>query len=395
MKTTTHQQWLASRYLLFTISFSGKCFGFLLSFLFLLLSVCLAAQSSSISPVVYIYDASGSMWGQLEGNTKQQIASSVLSDALDRLPADQAVGLVAYGHRRKGDCEDVETLVEMTNTDKDRIRQSLQSIKPLGKTPLAFSAKKVIDELKTSGRRATIVLITDGIEVCGGDLCAVVTAAKAAGVDFKLHIVGFGLKEGETEQLQCAATAGGGAYYDAADAGALGQALDEVNQSKIDEPEKNMAVAAYKNGTLIDVSVHAYEVGEEVSHHGVRTYADTGFFHLPKGSYRLVFQPLSSSDLSEIVVEGVELLDSLPGFQAVHFDAGSLKINVSNNSKNWDAVVKVYQKGSTKEIAAGRTYGREKVMELNPGNYEVHLRAMRVEGLQREHRVQHVKVKAM
>ncbi|MEZ4685301.1 MAG: hypothetical protein R3B47_04320 [Bacteroidia bacterium] len=62
----------------------------------------------------------------------------------------------------------------MENKSKEAVKGHLQQIKPLGKTPLAASALMVIERLKTANEKATIILITDGIESCGGDLCEVV-----------------------------------------------------------------------------------------------------------------------------------------------------------------------------------------------------------------------------
>ena len=44
------------------------------------------------------------MWGQIRGEAKIVTTRSVI----DGLPAEQAVGLLAYGHRRDGDCQDIE-----------------------------------------------------------------------------------------------------------------------------------------------------------------------------------------------------------------------------------------------------------------------------------------------
>ncbi|HRI85642.1 MAG TPA: hypothetical protein PK536_09385 [Ignavibacteria bacterium] len=62
----------------------------------------------SPSPIIFIYDASGSMWDQISGKSKMEIASEVLKNSVNGLPENQRIGLVAYGHRTKGDCEDVE-----------------------------------------------------------------------------------------------------------------------------------------------------------------------------------------------------------------------------------------------------------------------------------------------
>ena len=168
------------------------------------------AQEEQPSPILFIYDASGSMWGQLDGKTKKEIASEVLATTVGNLPEDQNVGLIAYGHRNKSDCNDIEYLVALTNNSKAKVTGAVKAINPIGRTPLARSATMAIESLKKSNTKATIILITDGIESCDGDLCKVISDAKANGIDFKLHIVGFGLKEGEKKQLKCAAKAGDG-----------------------------------------------------------------------------------------------------------------------------------------------------------------------------------------
>ena len=105
-----------------------------LFFVFALYFSVQAQESSSDSPILFIYDASGSMWGPMEGKTKKEIASTVLGSAVQSLPANQQIGLIAYGHRRKGDCEDIETLVELDNTDKAEVTRAVQGINPVGKT---------------------------------------------------------------------------------------------------------------------------------------------------------------------------------------------------------------------------------------------------------------------
>ena len=62
---------------------------------------------------LFILDASGSMWGQINGKPKITIAKEVMSKLVPELPANNRTGLIAYGHRRKADCSDVETLVKL------------------------------------------------------------------------------------------------------------------------------------------------------------------------------------------------------------------------------------------------------------------------------------------
>ena len=79
--------------------------------LVLVASVLPAAAQSGGPRTVLVLDASGSMWGQIDGENKIVIARRPMGELLDTLPEDQQLGLVAYGHRRKGDCGDIESLV--------------------------------------------------------------------------------------------------------------------------------------------------------------------------------------------------------------------------------------------------------------------------------------------
>ena len=67
-----------------------------------------AEESAAPAGLVLVLDASGSMWGQIEGKNKIVIAREVMGGLIDGLADDQEVGLVAYGHRREGDCADIE-----------------------------------------------------------------------------------------------------------------------------------------------------------------------------------------------------------------------------------------------------------------------------------------------
>ena len=352
----------------------------------------LNAQSESPSPIIFIYDASGSMWGQMEGKTKMEIASSVLSKSINDFADNQKIGLVAYGHRKKGDCNDVETLVPLSNTSKSKVSSAIQNIKPLGKTPLAYSATTVIDQLRNSNEKATIILITDGIESCNGNICEVVKAAKKEGIDFKLHIVGFGLKAGETDQLKCAATAGDGNYYDAADASGLGDAMSEVATQTIDKEEGNFGVYAIKNDKPIDAWVRAYKTGTNEEVNALRTYGETRYMYLPSGKYDLSATPLSSN-VQAVIVKNVESFDDKKTERTISFDGGKIASTTTNNGEGWDSTVKI-KDGNDKVVATGRTYGRVKELEVNPGTYKVEFQALVMKGLHTYHEVQDIVVTA-
>ena len=345
------------------------------------------------SPILFIYDASGSMWGHMENKTKKEIASEVLTTTVGNLPDNQIIGLIAYGHRKKDDCNDIEYIVNLTNASKANVTNAVKSLNPTGKTPLARTALLAINSLKESNTKATIILITDGIESCDGDICKVVTDAKANGIDFKLHIVGFGLKESEKEQLICAAQAGNGTYYDADNAGGLGEVLTEATTQTVDKPNGNFSVYAVRNGEPVDAWVKPQSSVTKKGLWGARTYRDTAWVYLPPGKYDIDVRPLENSDIPGTTFS-VEMKEGEIKHQNVSFDGGILEVSTTNNGAPWDAVVKMYDKNTDKVVANVRTYARPKQMEVAAGYYKVTYLALNLEGIAIYVEVKDVAVKA-
>ena len=48
---------------------------------------------------------------------------------------------MAYGHRSKGDCSDIELVVPVDAFDAEKIRSAVRRLSPKGKTPMADSLR--------------------------------------------------------------------------------------------------------------------------------------------------------------------------------------------------------------------------------------------------------------
>ncbi|NOZ32238.1 MAG: VWA domain-containing protein [Alphaproteobacteria bacterium] len=224
-----------------------KPYALLLSASFAGLLGALAAPGAiAQKKAMIVLDGSGSMWGQIDGEAKITIARRVLSEVLGDVDASVELGLMAYGHRREGDCGDIELIVEPAAGMSAAIGQAAEKITPLGKTPLAASVRQAAEILRYTQEPATVILITDGIETCGVDICKAAQDLEAAGVDFQINVVGFGLSAQEGQQLICLAEETGGLYLAANDAAgladALSQPLEEISTATPDEPEPEPVV---------------------------------------------------------------------------------------------------------------------------------------------------------
>ena len=214
----------------------------------------LAAHAGTFPEVMFILDASGSMWGKVGDKTKIEVAKEVMASAVPTLPKEVRVGLTVYGHRKKGDCTDVQILIPCGSDDHQGLLKKVRSLSPKGKTPIAASIKMVAEKLKTKENETTIILVSDGIETCHDDPCGVVKALKQSSIKFIIHVVGFGVDTKATEQLKCIASAGGGKYFGVADASALASAFEAVKEEvtvKVEKAKTTKVKAKTRLGKLM------------------------------------------------------------------------------------------------------------------------------------------------
>ncbi|HHG89004.1 MAG TPA: VWA domain-containing protein, partial [Devosia sp.] len=194
----------------------------------LLGSLASGAGTVAQERTMIVLDGSGSMWGQIDGVPKLTIARQTLREVLAGVPGSTELGLLAYGHREKGNCGDIELIVPPATGTAGLIADEVDQMRFLGKTPLTDAVRIAAEELRYTEDKATVVLITDGIETCGANICELGSALEAQGVDFTAHVVGFGVTEEEGRQIACLADNTGGQYFAADDADALVVALNEV-----------------------------------------------------------------------------------------------------------------------------------------------------------------------
>ena len=190
------------------------------------------ALSLSDRSVEIVLDGSNSMWGRMGGRPKIAVAREILLDALDWLPRDVQLGFRAYGHRRPRkarDCQDSELLVPFGSKNRDQIRHAIAGMKPKGQTPLAYSLAQLQSDFGARGGERAVVLVTDGIESCGGDPRQEALALGRANTP--VHVIGFGLGSAGDEDLsslRAIASSSGGRFLLARSAEELRGALAET-----------------------------------------------------------------------------------------------------------------------------------------------------------------------
>jgi len=197
------------------------------------LSLTAAAQAQN---TIIVLDASGSMWGQIDGVSKIEIAREVLGDLLQGWDSTTPLGVVAYGHRREGDCTDIELIREVGPVEPQTLIGEINAIMPLGRTPLTDAVRQAAEELRYQDEPATVILLSDGVETCNADPCALSEELERAGINFTAHVIGFDIAQDEAGQLSCIAENTGGTFLLAENAQELSQALTTVTAAPPPQP---------------------------------------------------------------------------------------------------------------------------------------------------------------
>lgn len=177
--------------------------------------------------ILFVLDGSGSMnaqWGQ--DQSRMDVAKTILTRLVDSLRVNPSLELAlrVYGHRysrQSNNCTDSQLEVPFGPNNHNAIITEIRDITPRGTTPITYSLLQAAKDFPTTtGYRNIVILITDGIESCGGDPCQASIELQKKGVFLRPFIIGLGVPGGKA--LDCV-----GKFIDAENARSFNEILNE------------------------------------------------------------------------------------------------------------------------------------------------------------------------
>lgn len=309
-----------------------------------------SAQDKATQPpltrMLFVMDASNSMnafWGnQPKINTARELLLNALKE-LEGQP-DLELALRLYGHQTpiqpgKQDCDDTKLEVPFSTNSIPAMKSTLQSVRCLGTTPIARSLERsAVDFPPTAPKdprkvRNVIILITDGIEACDEDPCAVSRALQAKGITLKPFVIGVGLDESQKYGLQCV-----GNYFDASTPELFEHVLKVVVTQALNTTTAQislMTTDGRPEETDVPVTLYDQRTGKVIQHL-MHTMNDRGIpdtLHIdPIHTYKVVAHTVPSSVRHDVVVK--------PGVHTViAVDAGTGTLSIKSGSGPSDGVL--------------------------------------------------------
>ncbi len=346
-----------------------------------------AAAAQDRPNTILVMDGSGSMWGQIDGIAKITIAQQVVSSLLEEFPADQGLGLTVYGHRERGNCTDIETIVAPAPGTVGDIVTAVNGIKPLGKTPMTDAVIAAAEALRYTEDSATVILVSDGVETCNPDPCAAARLLEEAGIDFTAHVIGFDVNDPEAlAQMQCIAEETGGQFLTAANASELDLAMTAMVMEPATVSGTFEARIGTADGPLVedpiiwDIISEAGQIADDTQGNPLTLDVSEGTYQAT--AYRIVDEAeaeaevtiAGSGDVTVTIIfpetrptATVSAPDSAP--------AGSIiAVDWTGPNRDGDQIIITQQDDRIPRTTARTSSGNptEIILPPTPGNYEVH-----------------------
>jgi Ca-activated chloride channel family protein len=298
--------------------------------------------------LLFLLDASFSMYEKMDNTTRIDVAKRLLTKLVDSLSKIDGVelGLRIYGHQNyktKRDCKDTKLEIPFSPNNHFDIKQRILNLKPMGTTPIAYSlTQAAYDFPAKDGVKNIVILITDGIEECGGDPCAVSEALREQGVTLRPFVIGVGLNADFRAQFECV-----GRYFDAETENDFSNVLNLVINQAINNTTVQLNLLdIYSNPKETDVGVTMLDAntGREIYH----------FIHTidARGNPDTIFvDPLYEYDilvhtLPPVMKKGVKVTAGTHNIIGIDAPQGYLRFDVDGNKKNDNIQVVVYKKDS-------------------------------------------------
>lgn len=198
------------------INFKHLKIRLLIFFVGLMSLIVKGQKRQSIKPtrILFVFDASNSMRSQHEGKTRMDGAKTLFFRFIDSLSKDRnfQFALRMYGHTVKyppGDCKDSKLVVPFMPNNLELIKKKVKEAKPTGITPIEHSLTQSANDFPDNKANNIVIIITDGIEECGGDPCSARQKLMQKGIIFKPFIIGIGLSPEQIKTFECVGT-----YFD-------------------------------------------------------------------------------------------------------------------------------------------------------------------------------------
>lgn len=274
------------------------------------------------------------MYAPWNSNIKIEVAKKIMGEFLDSLRElpNLELALRCYGHttfiKPERNCKDTKLEIPFAPAPKSAplIKQRIQKLEPLGTTPIAYSlGESAADFTPCANCRNMIILITDGIEECGGFPCQVSAELQKKGIFLRPFVIGVGLDVKFADVFGCM-----GKFYDVSNEANFKDVLNLVLTEALSQTTVEVDLLDInKKPTETDVNMTFYDAAtQQVRYNYLHTLNHRGrpdtLVLNPTNTYHLVVHTIPPIEKKNITIEqgkhNVIVVDAPQGYLKLELD---------------------------------------------------------------------------
>lgn len=302
--------------------------------------------------LLFLLDGSASMYGDWERTIKIRAARGILSELIDSLKVDPNVELALriYGHNSPPEdrnCEDTNLEVPFGPRNHDSIIETIRNLEPKGTTPIAYSLEQAAGDFPlSSDYRNILIIITDGIESCGGDPCKVSLALQKQGIFLRPFVIGMNMDEDYKKQFDCV-----GQYFDTKRINDFQQSLNLALVQSLSETTVTVELLDHLNmptETNVNVSFKNHLTGKSV-------YEFVHFRDKKGRTDTLDIEPVLTYDIiantiPPVEMKNIEIIGGIHNEIRIKTPQGDLDIEMRDHMKYEEGLYALIKKPGTSEV---------------------------------------------
>jgi Ca-activated chloride channel family protein len=326
--------------------------------------------------ILFVFDCSLSMSKRWEGSTNMDISKRILTQTIDSLSRlDKVeVALRMYGHQSSvqpnRNCKDTKLEVPFFKGNIAALKEKVKSAQPRGTTPIAYTLEQCGNDFPNDpNARNIIILITDGIEECDGDPCAVSAALQSRNIILRPFVIGVGLDENFKKTFDCV-----GKFFDAKNEKSFQYAMGVIISQALNSTSAQVNLLdsySKPTETAVDMSFYDMRTGN-IKYNYVHTINNRGNPDTipldPLSTYKIVVHTIPP-----VEKDSVELTPGKHTIIGIDAPQGYLAVKANGTNEYKELKYIIRRKGEMQTLLVSDA---ERTEKLIVGKYDVEVLSM-------------------
>ncbi len=199
-----------------------------------LIGACCAGAATSAqaqNETVLILSHANSMWSKMDGGQKIKVLRGAIAPILRAQEGKLDLGVLTFGANKPKSCDALDTIKPIGPIKATADIKAIEGVYPKGSASVAASLTAASKLFKTQSGAQSMILVSDSMDECKADPCAVAAELKEKSPRTIIHFIALGEKSEENlAELACVPEQTGGIFAAAQNEAELNDALQKVFQ---------------------------------------------------------------------------------------------------------------------------------------------------------------------